>query len=236
MLSSTTAVPATSDLLCARCGYVLSGLPADSRCPECGTLIAESDPSLRGLPEWERRPSLRAFLRTTAAVIFTPTKFFRTLATHSGRRTSQWFAAIHWLIAALLFGFAAEEHLEYSEIRTGFWHSLVFPAVTAAAFLALAGINWMASWLTNWEGTYRGLRLPIAAVRRTMDYHAAHYPPVAAIAAVTLYVFTTLSDANRLNNHEMVYFYVLSGEVIVAAVYLFQQYWIAMRNVMYANA
>lgn len=33
----------------------------------------------------------------------------------------------------------------------------------------------------------------------------------------------------------MVYLYVLCGEVIVAAAYLFNTYWIAMRNLMYAN-
>jgi len=31
------------------------------------------------------------------------------------------------------------------------------------------------------------------------------------------------------------YLYVLSGEVIIGAVYLFQTYWIGMRNMMYAN-
>jgi hypothetical protein len=31
------------------------------------------------------------------------------------------------------------------------------------------------------------------------------------------------------------YLYTLSGEVILAAIYLFWTYWIAMRNIMYAN-
>ena len=31
------------------------------------------------------------------------------------------------------------------------------------------------------------------------------------------------------------YLYVLGAEVIVAAAYLFHTYWIAMRNMMYAN-
>jgi hypothetical protein len=60
---------------------------------------------------------------------------------------------------------------------------------------------------------------------------------VAAIVALTVWVFTTLSDSGRLSPRgTMDYFYVLSGEVIVAAIYLFMQYWTAMRNVMYANA
>ena len=31
------------------------------------------------------------------------------------------------------------------------------------------------------------------------------------------------------------YLYVLSAEVIIGAIYLFQTYWIGMRNMMYAN-
>ena len=33
-----------------------------------------------------------------------------------------------------------------------------------------------------------------------------------------------------------VYLYTLSGEVVLAAAYLFKTYWVAMRNMMYANA
>ncbi|HEX4125815.1 MAG TPA: hypothetical protein VHY37_13900 [Tepidisphaeraceae bacterium] len=237
MLTST-AVPAASELLCARCGYVLSGLPGDSRCPECGTLISESDPGLRGLPEWERQPgSPLAFVRTTAAVLFQPTHFFRTFATRADRRASQWFAAIQWLAASILFAFAAEEHLYWTQISVGAWRPAVLPAVAVAAFVALAATNWVASWLTYWEATYRGLRLPRSAVHRAMDYHAAHYLPVAAIAAITVGTFTTLHNSGKLpDRYELAYFYVLSGEVIVAAAYLFMTYWIAMRNIMYANA
>jgi hypothetical protein len=239
MPSSALAVPAASELLCARCGYVLSGLPTDSRCPECGTLIADSDPALRGLPVWERRPaSPVAFFRTTAAVIFAPTHFFRTLVTRTNRQRSQWFAGIHLLLASLLFGSAARGHLQYTGQYNGEARSWVLlPLIAAATFVALAATNWLAAWLTHWEATYRGLRLPITAVRRAMDYHAAHYLPVAAIAAAAVWIFTALNDANRLHDRGMmVYFYVLSAEVIVAAVYLFVQYWTAMRNVMYANA
>lgn len=235
MLSST--VPAESQLLCAQCGYVVSGLPNDSRCPECGTLIAESDPSLRVLPEWERQPSLATLLGTTAAVLLRPSHFFHTFATKADRHRSRWFATIHLAIASTLFAIAAAEHLQYVEIRTGPWQPWLVSIVTVAAFCSLIGINWLVGRLTHWEATYRGLRLPIATVRRVMDYHTADYLPVAAVAALTVYVFTTLSDSGSLSaRYVMDYFYVLCGLVIVSAGYLFHQYWVAMRNVMYANA
>ncbi len=37
-----TSPTLTADLICARCGYNLRGLPADGRCPECFTPVARS--------------------------------------------------------------------------------------------------------------------------------------------------------------------------------------------------
>ncbi|HEX2972098.1 MAG TPA: hypothetical protein VHP11_07180, partial [Tepidisphaeraceae bacterium] len=71
-------------LLCEGCGYILCGLPNDSRCPECAKPITESLPELRTLPEWEHPDSqhsaLRRFGRTTLNVIFYPSSFYRNLA------------------------------------------------------------------------------------------------------------------------------------------------------------
>jgi hypothetical protein len=36
-------------------------------------------------------------------------------------------------------------------------------------------------------------------------------------------------------NSPMIYLYVLAGLVVLSAIYLFQTYWIGMRNMMYAN-
>jgi len=37
-------------------------------------------------------------------------------------------------------------------------------------------------------------------------------------------------------NSTVTYLYVLSAEVVLAALYLFWTYWIGMRNMMFANA
>src|SRR5207248_8232837 len=95
----------------------------------------------------------------------------------------------------------------------------------------------IAARLTAWEATYRGLRLPLPVVLRGLDYHAAHYLPVALMTAATVvgYRVLLLRDPARGGLWAPIYLYVLCGEVIVAAVYLFKTYWIGMKNMMYAS-
>jgi len=78
--------------------------------------------------------------------------------------------------------------------------------------------------------------LPLAVVRRGLYYHAAHYLPVAIIAVATVIGYQVLLSRRVVGIATASnYLYVLSGEVIVAALYLFHTYWIGMRNMMYAN-
>jgi hypothetical protein len=146
------------------------------------------------------------------------------------------------VIAAILFGLTAFLHIFVTgglftgvimNARIGTWVLLALILVT---FSLLEGITWAASKLTNWEATYRGLRMPIGAVRRGMYYHAAHYLPVGLVALSTVGTYAYLRSHHVLSRAwDERYLYVLAGEVIVAAVYLFQTYWIGMRNMMYAN-
>src|SRR5579862_9472689 len=120
MASAAASVPAETDMLCERCGYVLNGLPPDSRCPECGVPIAESDAGRRHVPEWEQGGSaqpLRRFLRTTVEVVLRPTHFYRTFATRVPREASRRFATINWLLASCLFGVAAVGHMRCTGLR-----------------------------------------------------------------------------------------------------------------------
>jgi hypothetical protein len=241
-----TSVPDESAWLCEGCGYVLSGLPEGGRCPECGKPTRESDNVLRQPPLWERpgdAPRITGFLKTTWEVVFHTSRFYRSFATRGSRERSGWFAQIHWAIASALFGVAAWLHFDWASSASTTlgigdkvpWWSAVLLAVATFAFLWLT-IR-IASWLTNWEATYRGYRLPLNVVQRGLDYHAAHYLPVAVVAVVSVLGYRVLAMHYPVKSAEwgMKYLYTICAEVVVAAGYLFKTYWAAMRNMMYAS-
>ena len=249
MTASLTSIPAETDLLCEGCGYRLNGLPAGACCPECGKPSAESSPSLRGNSIWEQSGPLFSifarFIRTSLLVIFQPARFYRTLATRQTRQRSRQFAGVHWVIVSLLFGVAAYFHLRWYRQMGQFPLWVDKMDMPIPAILALTGLSYfflltttrLAAWLTSWEAGYRGLRLPLPVVLRGLDFHAAHYVPVALLGAGTVVVHSELLNRGVITrDYDPLYLYILCGEVLVCAVYLFWTYWIAMRNMMYANA
>ena len=229
-------VPAESDLLCERCGYTLNGLPAASNCPECGTPIDESIKSDRVPPAWERRERSRfaTFFETTADVICRPTWFYRTSTTRGDVERAARFADFHWAIATLLFATTGTIHARV--FFPGSPMLATFMALFIGTYLTLWLTTWAAARLTAWEANYRGIRLPLAVVRRGMYYHAAHYLPVGVVALMIVGGYAAALRYGVANVSTITtYLYTLCAVVIVAAAYLFHTYWIGMRNMMYAN-
>jgi uncharacterized membrane protein len=236
-------IPALTDLLCEHCGYTLNGLPADARCPECGALLRDSVDDGRAPSPWEApgpRGRASAFVATTMAVLLRPTGFFRHLSARVPGQAARRFAWAHATLTSMLFGFTAMGYwLIVSGERFGGWKDpIIFLGGLACSIGSLALITPLAARLTSWEGSYRGLRLPLETVRRCLDYHTAHYLPVAALFAITTALFLWQRDRTATVagfQLSVAYLYLLSAEVVATAAYLFWTYWIGMRNVMFAN-
>jgi hypothetical protein len=88
---------------CIDCGYMLAMQPEDSRCPECGTAVADSLPAARQPTAWAQKSRhalpLRTFLNTGWALVYAPRAFFRSLPVYQERRAAARFAA--WCATAL---------------------------------------------------------------------------------------------------------------------------------------
>ena len=239
------AVPAESHLLCETCGYDLVGLPDHANCPECGTAVARSSPDTRSPSRWEQRPTAANFWLDTYRIIVSPTRFFRSLTTRGGFGRASSFAARHAAMASLLLGAAAATHAtlvfglggRFGRMPRGWLFALTALLLTVACYVSLRLVTRLAAKLTTWEGTYRGLRLPYPAMLRVLHFHAAHYLPVGLLALATTSGFYAGYTTGVLPPDSIVtYLYILCGEVVLAAAYLFNTYWRAMRATMYANA
>lgn len=240
-------MPREGELLCEHCGYGLTGVADDGRCPECGGEVADSTTADgRVLPAWEMPGggSVSARLaKTTWAVLARPGRFFRTLRTRVERDGSRSFAFVQHWAAGYLFALAASVHLIF--VVGGRWDltSATFmgllggTAMTPVAFGLIWGTRALAGRLTTLEAKYHGLRMPTGAVSRALNYHSAALLPVAVgtVGLVAGYRVLLATDVLDRGRSELAYLYVLCAWVVVAAGYLFWSYWQAMKNVMYAN-
>lgn len=244
-MTRAASIPAESDVLCEHCGYVLNGLPPGSNCPECGKPAADSDPGLRTPTAWERTAAegssaVAGFFATSAAVLFRPTRFYRTLATRTDTRRAAAFGQVYWVLSSLLLALAAYGHAEwfiFGDVRRPL-DPLIWLMLAVATYGFIVLTNLLAARLTHWEASFRGLRLTLPVVRRGLYFHAVHYLPVAAVAAATVLAYASCIRHGNVDpvRTTTYYLYTLCGEVVLAAVYLFMTYWTAMRNTMYANA
>jgi len=247
MIRALKSIPDEAARLCEGCGYILRGLPDDSRCPECAKPVVESLPDVRPGPAWEREaPGLRwrQFFATTWEVVFHPSRFYRALDTRSSTPAEIAFARVHQGVAGLLLALTAWLHLCWTWVvvlgrnaKFPLWADLLLVAgAFALAVILLEATGRLAGRLTAWEAAYRGLRLPYRAVLRGLHYHCAHYFPVALFAFVTVggYQWALARNWLAAPSYEF-YLYLLCAEVLAGAAYLFKTYWIGMRNMMYAN-
>ena len=98
---SPADLPKPHDPWCELCGYNLTGIDLEKRCPECGKPIAESlAPDARPPTPWESRPTLTnvaVIKEQLTRIIREPRQLFFAMPTLTGQRAAQ-----RWLIASIL--------------------------------------------------------------------------------------------------------------------------------------
>jgi hypothetical protein len=104
---------------CFRCGYLLTGLQTDGRCPECGLEVTASLPMPRALPRWAEARGMvgrwARFLPTLWEILRRP-QFFTTLAVYRGREAAIRFAVwLSWLVA-VWYGLHATAPFVYEQV------------------------------------------------------------------------------------------------------------------------
>lgn len=264
MARDENTLPDDTAMLCEACGYILTGLTAESNCPECGQPISGSSPNLRHLPSWEQddgpQPDWQRFWSTSKEVVFRPASFYRSLAVRGNREMSRRYARRNWILVTLLLGWTGSFQLLWmfgitSSVGATAWtrqfHDLTKTGqVGSGLILAVAGFVFccvltyaalvittrLAARLTAWEARFRNLRLAHNVVLRALDYHSAHYLPVAVAAFAVVGSYQLLLITGILDDtYGPRYLYILCALVFLAAAYLFRTYWTAMRNLMFAN-
>lgn len=111
------SIVSESTLLCESCGYVLEGLSFQGNCPECGAPIAHSLPERRVGSEWQKRASLRAWLRTSWSALTRPRLLFSTVVIDAASaerllRINLWAAALAIGLTYInLIGYVRSSHV-----------------------------------------------------------------------------------------------------------------------------
>lgn len=226
--------------LCETCGYILAGLDVAHNCPECGRPIAQSQPCNRRSPRWEETRSdlfSSLFWSTTAEILFHPARFFRALTTRQTSPRSRRFAHGHWIVSSLLLTLAADFHL--ASIYRSTYPLLLIAWALLLSFVAVLPVitvfNWLVAKFTAFEADWRGLRMPREAITKALNYHAATYLLVSLLAVLTTGTYAAVAIHQPLIS-DAIYLEILTVQIILSAIYLFWTYWIAMRNIMYANS
>jgi len=143
---------------CNECGYIITGLPLDGRCPECGLEVRCSMPEYRRPPPWgdvlAPGGRTRRYLQTAWAV-FRRRDFFKRLAVRRNVHAARRFACLNSLGAATVVClgclWGATDQWTYTMV---WWVNVInvaLPLLTAgiAAGLLHFGMTLVALWIAD---------------------------------------------------------------------------------------
>jgi len=213
-------------LLCESCGYVLEGLSAEARCPECGTAMEWSLPARRVGTPWQKRRDLRGWLRTTWLMCRRPRGQFETMSTESADR---WTLLWSYLLIAGLFLVAPWAGM--GAIRASFPprgpHAIQETLLYVAGSLLNLGVALGALWLLTWIevvgirffAARRGWRLSQSAAWQIAAHSAVGWTLCGILPLIGLANLTVIDRfAPSLWNHSLDLTWAAMGMVSVRSI------------------
>jgi hypothetical protein len=213
-----------NDTLCEGCGYALKGLHAEGDCPECGLLIAESSPDLRGGPGDRERVDLGLIRR--------PRAFFRAMRVGGSNGPARWFMAkvilligLAWVLwGAVGGGWSLEADLYKAGVVMASLYLLSYVEVLGVVFFSRR----------------RGWRVPFGLAERLVCYASIGWVPAVIVMGVALDRYEA-GDIDRWmrpllgvwGTWQSIELLVLVGTV--AMLWFELLVWIGVRQTKYAN-
>lgn len=156
--------PAERQPLCEACGYNLTTMPMESRCPECGDpVLASLGPDARPGPPWTdpRLGGVTAWFRTWRQAIFSPTSFGRSIRVIEPGTSHRVFFLIHLPIVFFIAActppaiiLCVEGHLPDGQE----WSVALFLGPAAGCICSVAATSVMLK-SAAWAGWYHWWRL-----------------------------------------------------------------------------
>lgn len=150
--------PIARQPLCEACGYDLTTMPLESRCPECGETVGASlGAEARPGPPWVDPRLNRAarWMRTWKGAVFTPKALGRTIRTVAPGTAHRSFLFLHLplvffigAVTPLLAYRAVEGHYPTSDVQEFYF---VLPA---GGILCVVGVMAMSLKFAAWTGWY----------------------------------------------------------------------------------
>lgn len=173
------------ELLCERCGYVISGLPREGACPECSRPIPQSHPDHRVGSPWQRRPGPISAVRSVGRLIRRPRAFWEDVAVDLPSGSATLWA--NCALAAIIFPGVAF-------VSSAMHHvAAIGPAILAAFawFFVLLGLSLVESLGVRTIGRLRRFRVSKSVAYAIVGHAAAGWVigSVAGLAATMIAIW-----------------------------------------------
>jgi len=129
--------PGASAPRCEGCGYDLTHVPQERRCPECGLDVEMSLTPRYSRPgcAWEDSPGVISWVTTSLAVLAGPGVFYRRLRLRTPEKLGRRFALWHYVVLgfagaawALMVAVIIERKMEFVSDRQRFENLVLVPA------------------------------------------------------------------------------------------------------------